>query len=94
MSPLQELIAELHNLEQELAHFEARYGILSETFFSWYQSGQEPEDPDWVQDFALWAGTYQLKLRRQKKYRRLLTDTLSQHDVPTLIRESLPVGAA
>jgi hypothetical protein len=82
MSPLQELIAELHNLEQELARFEARYGLLSETFFTWYQSGQEPEDSDWVQDFALWAGTYQLKLRRQEKYQRLVTETLTRYDVP------------
>ena len=94
MSPLQELILELHNLERELARFEARYGLLSETFFTWYQSGQEPEDPGWVQDFALWAGTYQLKLRRQEKYRQLVTKALAQRNVPTLMRESLLTGAA
>lgn len=94
MSPLQELIAELHNLERELARFEARYGLLSETFYAWYQSGQEPEDPGWVQDLALWAGMYQLKLRRQEKYRRLMEEALSQRNVLTLMRESLLVGAA
>lgn len=94
MTTLQELIEELHTLDQELAHFEHKYGLLSETFFTWYQSGEEPEDPDWVQDFALWAGTYQLKLRRQEKYRRLVAETLAQHGVPTLMRESLLVGAS
>ena len=94
MTQLQELIVELHNLERELARFEARYGLLSETFYAWYQSGQEPEDPGWVQDFALWAGTYQLKLRRQEKYRRLVAEALVQRNVPTLMRESLLVGAA
>jgi len=94
MTQLQELIVELHNLERELARFEARYGLLSETFYAWYQSGQEPEDAGWVQDFALWAGTYQLKLRRQEKYRRLVADALAQRNVPTLMRESLLVGAA
>ena len=73
MSALQELIAELHNLECELTRFEARYGFRSDTFFNWYQSGEEPENSDWVQDFALWAGTYQLKLRRQQKYSRLVS---------------------
>ena len=94
MSYMQELITELHNLERELSRFETKYGFLSETFFAWYQSSQEPEDPDWVQDFALWAGTYQLKLRRQEKYHRLVAQTLSQHDVPALMRESLLVGVA
>jgi len=94
MAPLQELIEELHTLDQELARFEHKYGLLSETFFAWYQSGEEPENPAWVQDFALWAGTYQLKLRRQEKYSRLLTETLTQRDVPTLMRESLPVETA
>lgn len=89
MTPLQELITELHNLDQELARFERKYGVLSETFFAWYQSGEEPDDPDWVQDFALWAGTYQLKLRRQEKYRRLVVETLARRGAPTLMRESL-----
>jgi len=93
MSALQELIVELHNLERELARFETRYGLLSETFFGWYQSGQEPEDPGWVQDFGLWAGTYQLKLRREEKYRRLVKEALAQRNVSTLMRESLLAGA-
>ncbi len=94
MISLQTLVAELHALEEELARFEARYGLLSETFFAWYQSGQEPEDPGRVQDLAMWAGTYQLKLRRQEKYRRLVKEALAQRNVPTLMRESLLVGAA
>ena len=94
MISLQELIAELHTLDRELARFEEKYGLLSETFFAWYQSGEEPENPDWVQDFALWAGTYQLKLRRQDKYRRLMAETLARRDAPALMRESLPAGAA
>jgi len=94
MTALQELIDELHTLNQELARFEHKYGLLSETFFAWYQSGEEPEDPNWVQDFALWAGTYQLKLRRQEKYRSLVTKTLTQHGVPTVMRESVLVGAS
>ncbi len=94
MTSLQALIAELHTLDRELACFEEKYGLLSETFFAWHQSGEEPEDPDWVQDFALWAGTYQLRLRRQEKYRRLVTDILAQRNATALMRESVLVGAA
>jgi len=92
MNSIQELVKELHGLDRQLADFEHRYGVLSETFFTWFQSGEEPEDPDWVQDFALWAGTYQLKLRRQEKYRRLISEILTQRDVPAIMNESHLIG--
>ncbi len=94
MTILQDLITELHTLDRELARYEEKYGLLSETFFSWYQSGEEPDDPAWVQDFALWAGAYQLKLRRQEKYRRLVTESLARHAASGLMRQTLPVGAS
>jgi hypothetical protein len=94
MTALQDLITELHNLDRELARYEEKYGLLSETFLAWYQSGEEPDDPAWVQDFALWAGAYQLKLRRQEKYRRLVAESLTRYSATGLMREALPVGAA
>jgi hypothetical protein len=93
MTTLQDLITELHTLDRELAHYEEKYGLLSETFLAWYQSGEEPDDPAWVQDFALWAGAYQLRLRRQEKYRRLVTESLARHTTPGRARPTLPVGA-
>ncbi len=92
MTTLQDLITELHTLDRELARYEEKYGLLSETFLAWYQSGEEPDDPAWVQDFALWAGAYQLKLRRQEKYRRLVSESLTRRTAPGLIRQALPVG--
>jgi len=92
MTTLQDLITELHTLDRELARYEEKYGLLSETFLAWYQSGEEPDDPAWVQDFALWAGAYQLKLRRQEKYRRLVTESLTRHAAPGLMHQALPVG--
>ena len=92
MTALQDLITELHNLDRELIRYEDRYGLLSETFFTWYQSGEEPDELAWMQDFALWAGAYQLKLRRQEKYRRLVAESLARYSAPSLMREALPVG--
>jgi len=31
--------------------------------------GEEPDDDAWVPDFAIWAGTYQTWLDRQREYR-------------------------
>ncbi len=93
MTALQQLIVELHTVDRQLAQFEEKYGVLSETFYDWFQSGEEPEDPDWVTDFALWAGAYQLRLRRQEKYRRLLRDRSDRSTTPKLMQQSIMVGA-
>ncbi len=92
MSNMHPLIIELHTLDRELARFEYKYGLLSETFYMWYQQGHEPEDPAWVTDFALWSGTYQLRLRRQEKYRRLMAESLARQDTLTLMREAVLMG--
>jgi len=53
----------------ELQFYERKYGVLSEMFFEAYMRGEEPEDDTWVPDFAMWAGTYQTWLDRQREYR-------------------------
>jgi len=68
-STLTEILQDVHTLATELQFYERKYGVLSETFFEAYMSGEEPEDDAWVPDFAIWAGTYQTWLDRQREYR-------------------------
>ena len=66
---LEELLMDIHALEQDLLMFERRYGVRSETFYATYQSGEEPEDDAWVLDFGEWASVYRTYLERQAEYR-------------------------
>ena len=66
---LEELLMDIHALEQDLLMFERRYGVRSETFYAAYQSGEEPEDDAWVLDFGEWASVYRTYLTRQAEYR-------------------------
>lgn len=68
MTP-QEILADIHALEEELLEFERRYGLRSETFYAAYAAGEEPEDEAWVLDFAEWAAVYRTWLERQAQYR-------------------------
>lgn len=63
------ILQDIHALATELQFYERKYGVLSETFFEAYMSGEEPEDDAWVPDFAMWAGIYQTWLDRQREYR-------------------------
>jgi len=66
---LSEILEDIHALATELQGYESKYGVLSETFFDAYMAGEEPDDDAWVPDFAIWAGTYQTWLDRQREYR-------------------------
>jgi hypothetical protein len=66
---LDELLADIHSLEEDLLMFERKYGVRSETFYAAYQSGEEPENEAWVLDFGEWASVYRTYLLRQAEYR-------------------------
>ena len=66
---LQEILADIHALEEELLEFERKYGLRSETFYAAYTNGEEPEQEDWVLDFSEWASVYRTWLARQSEYR-------------------------
>lgn len=68
MTP-QELLIDIHALEEELLFFERRYGVRSETFYAAYATGEEPEVDSWVLDFGEWASVYRTWLTRQADYR-------------------------
>jgi hypothetical protein len=69
MIKLQEILADIHALEEELLTFERKYGIRSETFYAAYISREEPEDDEWMLDFGEWASIYHTWLARQAQYR-------------------------
>ena len=69
---LQEIMADIHALNEDLEAYERKYGVLSETFYESYINGEEPEEEAWVLDWADWAGAYKILLRRREQYRRAI----------------------
>ena len=66
---LRDLLTDIHALEEDLLAFERKYGIRSETFYTAYASGEEPENDQWTLDFGEWASVYRTWLTRQADYR-------------------------
>ncbi|MGQ0602488.1 MAG: hypothetical protein ACT4QE_12440 [Anaerolineales bacterium] len=96
---LEEVIEDIHALDEDLRTYERKYGVLSETFYESYARGEEPADEAWVQDWTDWAGAYQIWLRRRDAYRKAI-ESLRADNKPlaTLIAKtarhvSLPVSA-
>jgi hypothetical protein len=78
---LQEILADIHALEQEMLSFERKYGIRSETLYAAYMS-EEPENESWVLDFGEWASVYRTWLARQAEYRNEIQRI--RGDVPSI----------
>lgn len=66
---LREILSDIHALEDELLAFERKFGVRSETFYSAYAAGEEPEDDNWTLDFGEWASVYRTWLARQAECR-------------------------
>ena len=64
-----DLLSDIHALEEELLDFERKYGVRSEVFYAAYAAGEEPEKEDWVLDFGEWASVYRTWLSRLADYR-------------------------
>ena len=75
---LQDIIADIHALYDDLEVYERKYGILSETFYELYINGVEPDDDAWVLDWSDWAGAYKILLRRQEQYHRTIQSLRTQ----------------
>jgi hypothetical protein len=65
---LDDVLQEIHTLEDELRTYERKYGVLSETFYESYMSGEEPPDDAWIRDWTAWASAYKVWLRWREQY--------------------------
>jgi hypothetical protein len=91
MMTLHDILEDIHALIPQLAAFERKYGLLSETFYEWYSQGYEPADDNWVLDFVEWAGLYKIWLDRLQEYRETLRARTTQtRGVARLFKETMP----
>lgn len=93
---LLELLSDIHAIDKALAEFEQDYGLLSSTFFAWYQQGSEPEEQSWVLDFAEWSGLYRSKQRLLELYQQRLAELSmrTDNDFNRIIRQTRQAVAA
>lgn len=69
---LDEILEDVHALEEDMFTYERKYGVLTETFYEAYENGEEPEDDTWVRDWTAWASAYKLYLRRREQYQSVI----------------------
>ena len=57
---LNDLLHDIHALEDEIRIYERKCNILSDIFYKSYLNGEEPPDATWMLDWTAWASAYEL----------------------------------
>jgi len=74
---LTEIIQDIHAMDEELWHYEARYGLRTPYFYELYKAGQlQDEDPLETRDYTDWAACYEIKRHREELYEAAVQDML------------------
>jgi len=75
---LSEIIQDIHAMDEELWHYETRYGLRSVYFYELYKAGKlRDEDPLEIRDYTDWAACYEVKLHREELYDAAIRKMLS-----------------
>jgi hypothetical protein len=96
---LDDLLQDVYALEDEMRGYERKYGVLSETFYESYVTGEEPPDHAWVCDWTAWASAYSLWQQRREQYQaairslRATAPSLAAMIRKTAQHESIPIPA-
>jgi len=87
---LQEIIADIHGMDQELQEYEDKYGLRSRYFYELYTSGKlRDEDPDESREYGDWAACYEIKIHREQLYDEMIQNIL----LPLRISDSISLSA-
>jgi hypothetical protein len=82
---LQDIVQDLHALEERLRAYERKYGITSSDFYELYQAGLLDDDGfEKTQEFTRWASAYEIKLERESAFERLSRERVA------MLRRQMP----
>ncbi len=82
---LQDIVQDLHALEERVRAYERKYGITSSDFYELYQAGLLDDDGfEKTQEFTRWASAYEIKLERESAFERLSRERVA------MLRRQMP----
>ncbi len=82
---LQDIVQDLHALEERARAYERKYGITSSDFYELYQAGLlDDEGFEKTQEFTRWASAYEIKLERESAFERLSRERVA------MLRRQMP----
>jgi len=76
---LAEIVQDIHAMDEELWHYESRYGLRTRYFLELYEAGQlHDEDTLQTRDYSDWAACYEIKQHREQLYEAAVREILKK----------------
>ena len=69
---LEEILQDIHGLDERLHELEQKYGLLSDDLYALYRLGEVEQS----QDLVRWIGYYEFRQERQREYAAALHERL------------------
>ncbi len=80
---LAEIVQDIHAMDEELWHYESRYGLRTRYFIELYRAGQlHAEDSLQTRDYSDWAACYEIKRHREELYEVAMREVLQVTQKP------------
>ncbi len=74
-----ELIQDIHAMDEDLWQYESCYGLRSQYFYELYQAGQlRDDDSREARGYADWAASYEIRQHREELYDELIRGALQK----------------
>ncbi|HID87145.1 MAG TPA: hypothetical protein EYP55_07165 [Anaerolineae bacterium] len=76
---VEEILDDIRAADEQLRTFERKYGLNSEVFYELFCQGKlDDGEYEQTEDFCMWAGFYELKRDREKKFVELSRQYIAQ----------------
>lgn len=73
---IDEILKDIHGIQEHLKIFEEKYKLMSTDFYKLYKANKLKQSNDFIE----WLGFYEIMLDREKDYRKILSQQLSDYD--------------
>jgi len=73
---IDELLKDIHAIQDHLKKFEEKYKLISSDFYKLYKANKL----ELSRDFIKWLGFYEIMLDRESEYKKLLKEQISEYD--------------
>jgi len=80
---IDEILKDIHAIQEHLKNFEERYKLLSADFYKLYQANKLEQSRDFIE----WLGFYEILLDREREYKKLLKKQITEYDFAAPIDE-------
>ncbi len=74
---IDEILKDIHSIQEHLKLFEEKYKLISSDFYKLYKANKLEQGRDFIE----WLGFYEIILDREREYKKVLKEQITEYDL-------------